>query len=134
MHLYLFKDKNAYTIGCKSGNKFNGVNGTSYASGIKGAGSIIIMTLNTLKKTLSFNIDNKDYGIAFNNLPNKKYRFAVDIYSQDDEIMVLDEIIEYNNNAKNNNNNKILNVNEMKEEKKNENENEIMISKLKKRK
>src|SRR5436309_3575695 len=79
-------------LNCCNGNKYNSGKSTSYGKNIKGNGSIIVMSLNLLNKTLSFNIDNIDYGIAFHNLPHNKYRFAVDMGDANDEIIISERI------------------------------------------
>jgi len=94
-----YANKNGYMY-CYDGSKRNSSNGTQYGKSITGDNSEIIMQLNMINRTLSFKIDNVDCGIAFDNLPNNKYRFAIDMYNYNDEITILNETIEYNNNEK----------------------------------
>jgi hypothetical protein len=79
------------------GYKYNGSSSSNYGKAMNGNGSVIIVTLNAHEKTLSFNIDNQDFGVAYSNLPNGQYRLAVDISSPNDEVTVTSEKIEYNN-------------------------------------
>ena len=86
-------------LSCYNGAKLNSGSCEKYGKEIKdNSGSIIIMSFDLYNKTLSFNIDNIDYGIAFNNLQQIKYRFSVVLRYENDEIIILNEIINYQNN------------------------------------
>ena len=92
---------------CIDGYKWNSFQRSKYTSCINGDGSMIEMSFNLLNKTLSFKIDNNDHQIAWNNLPPNKYRFAIDMGDENDEIIILEEKIEYINKNNNNNNNEM---------------------------
>ena len=48
------------------------------------------MILDLNKFTLRFKVNNVDYGIAFHNIRNAKYRAAVWLYNDDDFITIIE--------------------------------------------
>lgn len=79
------------------GYRYNAAQSVQYGKALNGNNSNIIVTLNVHDKTLSFNIDNQDFGVACSNLTQGQYRLCVDISSPNDEVLVTSEKIEYYN-------------------------------------
>ena len=50
---------------------------------------IVIMTLNMDDHTLSYKINDKDYGIAMEDIPQKSYRFVINMNHDGDEVEFL---------------------------------------------
>ena len=57
------------------------------------SGDIIKIEVNTKYKTIKYNINDKDFGIACNNINfenNTKYNFVVSMYEKDDCVELVD--------------------------------------------
>lgn len=83
-------NKNSYIICSGSGNKYSGGNSTKYSNRIE-SGSQVEISLDRKAKNLSFAINGKDQGVAFENLPNGKYALVIGLSTINDQISLLHE-------------------------------------------
>ncbi|KAJ3426035.1 spry domain containing socs box protein [Anaeramoeba flamelloides] len=90
-----YMNKQGWSFYCFNGHKWNENKHQVYGTKVK-KNDIITMTVDMDKHTLSYKLNEKDFGIAFENLPNE-LKLCLDLFYKNEQLTLIDHQIENSN-------------------------------------